>query len=124
VCWYAVEAEILMGWITQVNNTSIHVFMYVYYGLRQLGYIPWWRKLLTTGQIIQFMSDCLTSVPFPVLKYALGVNCRGHIGAWAMANAGGISFYILFTQFYKRQYTSAQQTQKTQHKTQVQKKKE
>ncbi len=43
-------------WFGCLINTAIHVFMYFYFaGAALNGYRPWWRQLLTTMQIGQFL---------------------------------------------------------------------
>lgn len=51
--WNAINGGLIMAWITAFNNSLIHVFMYWYYFKQTLGIDVWWKKYLTTGQIIQ-----------------------------------------------------------------------
>jgi len=105
MCWFAINQGIIMGWITCFNNAFVHVIMYYYYAEQARGVGPiWWRKYLTTIQIIQFMLDCTTSVFFGYFWLA-GIPCHGTLAAWTAANLVGISFFFLFLDFYRKQYS-------------------
>jgi len=91
------------GWITAVLNALIHVFMYYYYAMNCLGYTIWWRKYLTTCQILQFVVDCATSYPW-LFFYLNGYACRGDPKAWVLANIGGCLLIALFMNFYRANY--------------------
>lgn len=41
-------------WVFVVFNSFIHTIMYFYYSLATLGYQPFWKRYLTTLQIVQF----------------------------------------------------------------------
>ena len=107
ISWMAVHSEIYMGWITAYNNATIHVFMYYYFGVYALGQRPYWKKYLTSLQIIQFILDISTSIPF-IIIYFLGYPCRGELYAWVIANLAGFSLLVLFMQFFQRTYTTPQ----------------
>lgn len=105
-------AAIVMGWITCFNNAFVHVIMYYYYAEQARGAGPfWWRKYLTTLQIIQFVVDCGSSVFFGYF-YLVGVECQGTITAWLCANFVGITFFFLFLDFYRKQYTGKAKARK------------
>lgn len=89
-------------------NSFIHVIMYVYYGLSTLGpkvqpYL-WWKKQLTTLQMIQFILVMInatygftfTDCKFPILFLYL----QGSVAA---------IFLILFSAFYRNAYTRKKQ---------------
>ena len=40
-------------------NTSVHVVMYYYFFLIVLGKRPWWKRYVTTFQIVQFGSSAM-----------------------------------------------------------------
>eukprot|EP01104_Vermistella_antarctica_P018735 TRINITY_DN7058_c0_g1_i1.p1 TRINITY_DN7058_c0_g1~~TRINITY_DN7058_c0_g1_i1.p1 ORF type:complete len:296 (+),score=45.58 TRINITY_DN7058_c0_g1_i1:58-945(+) len=103
VCWYAVKAEIIMGWITAFQNAFVHVFMYYYFAMSAIGVRIWWRKYLTSLQILQFILDFLTSLPF-LFFWKFGPACRGLMSCWIVANSVGMSFFFLFVNFYQKQY--------------------
>lgn len=93
-------------------NSVVHVIMYTYYGLSAMGpkyqkYL-WWKKHLTTIQLIQFvissahisqyffMKDCLYQ--FPIFIYIIFWN--------------GMVFKILFLNFYYHAYTKGKRLPK------------
>ena len=45
-------------------NALVHVFMYFYFALTVYMPPPWWKKFITTGQIIQFQSSFVLALPF------------------------------------------------------------
>jgi hypothetical protein len=49
-------------------------------------------------QIIQFVLDGLTSLPFAVIQY-YGHECRGTMRAWWVGNITGIALFCLFWHF-------------------------
>lgn len=94
-------------------NSFIHVLMYVYYGLSTLGpkiqpYL-WWKKQLTTLQMVQFIlvminaayAYTLTDCKFPIIFLYL----QGSVAA---------IFLILFSMFYKSAYSRKKQMMKEQ----------
>ncbi|KAF7246036.1 hypothetical protein EG68_10321 [Paragonimus skrjabini miyazakii] len=84
-------------------NCFIHLLMYTYYGLAAAGpkfrrYI-WWKKYLTTAQIIQFVVTILHSV------YTLSLrdcNYPKLFNYWILSYA--LIFLVLFANFYSRAY--------------------
>jgi hypothetical protein len=87
-----------MGWITVWNNTAVHVIMYWYFARSALGHYIWWRSHITTFQILQFVSDFLTSLPYIPIWYN-GVPCHGKLSVWCAANFVGFSLFGLFVHF-------------------------
>ena len=86
-------------------NTFIHVIMYLYYFLAALGprfeKFIWWKKYLTSMQIIQFVVLLLHS-----LQHLLGSNPCNHpkmSSIWTILN--GLIFLILFLNYYTRSYS-------------------
>jgi len=102
-CWPQIRAEMYFGWITGINNALIHVFMYYYYAKQCLKQTVWWKKYLTTAQILQFVVDCATSVPW-LLIYLSGYQCRGDVRAWIFANVTGIALIVLFSDYFVKTY--------------------
>ena len=104
ISWMAVHSQIYMGWITSFNNTGVHIIMYYYFAIYALGHRPWWKRYLTSLQILQFIIDISTSLPF-IIIYSLGWSCRGELYAWIIANAAGFALLFLFLNFYQSTYT-------------------
>jgi len=95
--------EMYFGWITACINAFVHIFMYYYFAMQCLDRRIWWKEWLTTLQIIQFFVDSASSLPF-LYFYFTGAPCRGHLGAWLIANLGALSLIFLFVDFYKKTY--------------------
>lgn len=104
IIWHASKLEpspmiVFAGYI----NLPIHVIMYTYYGLStfpQLRRFLWWKKYLTSIQIIQFGIDLVHS--FQVFYYP---SCNYHFLTYVQT-AFSLSFIYLFGQFYLRSYTN------------------
>lgn len=105
ISWMAVYSRIYMGWLTAFNNTGVHIVMYFYFAIYALGYRPWWKKYLTSLQILQFVIDMSTSIPFIVI-YFMGIPCRGELYAWIIANLTGFALLLLFMNFYRHTYNA------------------
>jgi len=103
VVWLAIRDQIVMGFITCLTNSIVHVFMYYYYALKTRGISIWWRRYLTQMQIFQFVIDVSTSL-FYAYFYWTDVSCRGSIRSWLFANFVGSSLFFLFLRFYFQQY--------------------
>ncbi|KAK9522879.1 hypothetical protein VZT92_019318 [Zoarces viviparus] len=101
-----------MGTFHALLNCIVHVIMYTYYGLTALGpkyqkYL-WWKKHLTTIQLIQFavvtshisqyffLKDC--SYQFPIFVYIIG--------------SYGLIFLFLFLNFWYHAYTKGKRLPK------------
>merc|ERR1712130_1050270 len=112
ISWMAVHAGIYMGWITSFNNTAVHIIMYYYFAIYALGQRPWWKKYLTSLQILQFVIDMSSSIPFIVI-YMMGIPCRGELYAWILANLTGVALLLLFMNFYRQTYNRPPPTKKT-----------
>ncbi|CAL8249283.1 unnamed protein product [Merluccius merluccius] len=101
-----------MGTFHAMLNSVVHVIMYTYYGLTALGpsyqKFLWWKKYLTTVQLIQFMmvtthisqyffiADC--HYQFPVFIYIIGLY--------------GLIFLLLFLNFWYHAYTKGKRLPK------------
>jgi fatty acid elongase 3 len=57
-------------------NTLVHVPMYSYYVIATKTRKPWWGRYLTSMQIVQFVIDVTTSLPWLYFYYA-GIACQG-----------------------------------------------
>ncbi|MEQ2164977.1 hypothetical protein GOODEAATRI_012270 [Goodea atripinnis] len=101
-----------MGTFHALLNCVVHVIMYTYYGLTAMGpnyqkYL-WWKKYLTTIQLIQFVmvtthisqyffiKDC--PYQFPIFIYIIGLY--------------GLIFLFLFLNFWYHAYTKGKRLPK------------
>ena len=85
------------------SNSFIHVLMYSHYFLSSLGVNAWWKKYLTQLQLIQFVI-CFIQ---PIYAYTQGASCNGY---GDFLKVGMVLYQItmicLFTDFYRRSYSS------------------
>ncbi|XP_062409759.1 elongation of very long chain fatty acids protein 7-like [Sardina pilchardus] len=113
--WFGVKfAAGGLGTFHALLNSTVHVIMYSYYAVAALGpayqkYL-WWKKYMTTIQLIQFvmvtahigqfvlMKEC--SYQFPVFVYVIGLY--------------GLIFLVLFLNFYYHAYTRGKRLPKVQ----------
>lgn len=54
-CWYAELCKFTAGYWFTLINAGVHMCMYFYYFLTELGYKPTWAKFLTISQILQMV---------------------------------------------------------------------
>lgn len=90
-------------------NTLVHVFMYYYYAVANMGYSPWWKRHLTSFQIVQFALNFVCSaILYYNLFTAAGVDypCTGTISL-TFSNLINITFLGLFMSFASRTYGSS-----------------
>nr|WRW12622.1 elongation of very long chain fatty acids protein 1/7 [Namalycastis rhodochorde] len=83
-------------------NSFIHFVMYIYYGMAALGpqyqkYL-WWKKYMTTMQIVQFMLVCIHSGQLLFIECNYPTLFVYWIGAYA------VIFLALFAEFYVQAY--------------------
>ena len=64
----------------------------------------WYKKYITSAQIVQFMTGTIVSTIFVVLK-ASGRGCTSHYGPAIFSNCVNLTFLYMFYQFYKKSYS-------------------
>ena len=109
--WSWLQFKVAFATQGMLANTFIHVFMYYYYYASSLGHDVWFKKYITTGQIIQFTLSFILAVPyvyFHTQKGCLGWN------AFVFSMVINGSFLGLFIQFYLRTYKKTARKLKTQ----------
>lgn len=57
LCWSQLYWHSTTMWVPIGLNLCVHVAMYYYYAVTTLGYKVWWKRHLTTMQIVQFVID-------------------------------------------------------------------
>eukprot|EP00959_Pyramimonas_sp_CCMP1952_P458730 9477115-Pyramimonas_sp.AAC.1 len=88
--------------IALLTNTFIHVIMYSYYFLVSCGYKPPWKKLITKGQIVQFVFSFICLGPFAF--YHREAGCSG-AGALLFNASFNLALIVLFGNFFKKSYS-------------------
>ncbi|XP_010274332.1 PREDICTED: elongation of fatty acids protein 3-like [Nelumbo nucifera] len=94
--------------IAMVTNCSVHVLMYTYYMLCALGRRPWWKRLVTDIQIVQFILSFLVSAVM-LWYHFMGDGCTG-FPIWCISAVISASFLALFLDFRTKNYSSGRST--------------
>jgi fatty acid elongase 3 len=99
--WVWLNEKLSFGVFGLLLNTGIHVFMYYYYFASGLGMNVWYKKYITTGQILQFVSL------FALASYYLVLSKTNQCQEWGAFNLSIVvnaSFLLLFVSFYRKTY--------------------
>jgi len=113
-------------WVPITLNLTVHVLMYYYFCRAALGTQIWWKKYLTTFQIVQFFVDlivvyyCLVS--FAVTNYFPQWNmglapCHATLGAIVIGSYILTSYFFLFIHFYIKTYNKKPENRKAESVT-------
>lgn len=89
-------------------NTFVHIVMYTYYLLAALGpqyqkYL-WWKKHLTTLQMVQFITVMVHSFQL------LFIDCNYPRAFMWLIGMHSVMFFFLFSEFYKQTYQKKRKT--------------
>ncbi|XP_031164947.1 elongation of very long chain fatty acids protein 7a [Sander lucioperca] len=101
-----------MGTFHALLNCIVHVIMYSYYGLTALGpnyqkYL-WWKKYLTTIQLIQFVM-----VTSHISQYFFTKHCAYQFPIFVyIIGSYGLIFLFLFLNFWYHAYTKGKRLPK------------
>ncbi|TFY80721.1 hypothetical protein EWM64_g3290 [Hericium alpestre] len=112
LCYTQLNGRTSISWVVITLNLAVHVLMYYYYYATAGGAKIWWKKYLTTMQIVQFIID-LFVVYFGTYSYfaasywpnlpSVG-SCAGTESA-ALFGCGLLTSYLfLFINFYVQTY--------------------
>ena len=74
MAWFWLQYVQSLQFIGLLFNTSVHVVMYYYYFRRVLGWPVWWKRYVTTFQIVQFGTSAVCYVVTLALL-ASGAEC-------------------------------------------------
>lgn len=77
MCYFWLESAQSLQFGGLIFNTFVHVIMYFYFGLREIGYSPAWRGLVTSTQIVQFVWSAFAFTYTMFLVHARGRSCAG-----------------------------------------------
>jgi len=113
LCYSQLDGRTSISWVVISLNLMVHVVMYYYYYATASGAKIWWKKYLTTMQIVQFIID-LVVVYFGtyshfVANYYSDIlpvmgNCAGKESAAVFGCALLSSYLGLFIDFYFQTY--------------------
>jgi fatty acid elongase 3 len=128
VVYLLVIGQVSLTWLLVFLNSTVHTFMYYYYTVSLLGSTVWWKKYLTSGQIVQFFillgAACVQLFVFklpPFLipnpaspmnyhlfsywRYVVGSPlCSGDMLYFGLGFGFTASLVVLFMQFYQSTY--------------------
>ncbi|KAH8120324.1 GNS1/SUR4 membrane protein [Phellopilus nigrolimitatus] len=113
LCFTQLNGKTSVSWVPITLNLTVHVFMYYYYYATAGGARIWWKKYLTTMQIVQFVIDLIV-VYFGTYSYfvesyfpgkfpAYG-TCAGTENAAIFGCVLLTSYLGLFINFYIQTY--------------------
>jgi len=105
VSWIWISANYTIAWWGVMTNSLVHVFMYYYYFVATMGVNPWWKRYITSGQIVQFVVGLLCACGQFYEYYRTNGNCGGDIRLAWVSQSVAISFLLLFINFYVQTYT-------------------
>ncbi|TPX31393.1 very-long-chain 3-oxoacyl-CoA synthase [Synchytrium microbalum] len=112
--WTWLEYKIIYSALGMLANTLVHVFMYYYYSVSSMGREVWFKKYLTSGQIIQFIMSFVLSIPYVYYHWTLGQNTSWKPFLFSMSVNG--SFLFLFIRFYQKSYSGSKKSSKSNKK--------
>lgn len=105
VCYLWLSTSQTLFPVALVTNASVHVLMYAYYLLSALGHRPWWKRLVTDCQIIQFVFSFAIS-GLMLYYHFTGSGCSGMRG-WCFNAVFNASLLALFLDFHSKNYAIA-----------------
>jgi len=104
LCWVGLYTGMAPQWSVIALNGAIHVFMYYYFLASTMGFDVWWKKYLTSAQIVQFCLDLVAIATWWYYYLGLKKQCNGTVPALLFANFVLASFLLLFVNFYRKTY--------------------
>jgi len=93
-----------------IVNSLIHTFMYTHYLLAVLKYTAWWKKYLTTAQLVQFATGTAYVIVYMYNDVSRATAVEGGCGSSERrytalaASTVNITFIMLFALFFRATY--------------------
>jgi len=110
VCWVGITSTTTFTWMGGFTNSFVHSFMYYYYAVRANGGTVWWKKYMTTLQLVQFMFNISVLIYWFYLYFSYQYNnqptCSGSLPGVLFVTAINVSYFFLFRKFYQDTYTN------------------
>lgn len=109
--WWWLSSGASIQFIGLLFNTFVHVVMYYYFYLKSTGVNPWWKKwgnsysltcnymktklisVVTTLQIVQFMTSGVCFLVTLFLHYGLNSRCKGMEAVFASLLFNAVLLY-------------------------------
>ena len=85
-------------------NSGIHTAMYYYYLCAALGIKVWWKKYLTTAQIVQFVTGIIYVCINMKRRLLDGEPCTSNHWTGVFSTAVNCSFIVMFSVFFSKKY--------------------
>jgi len=120
LCYTQLVGNTSVQWFVITFNLFVHVVMYYYYARAAMGANIWWKKYLTTLQIVQFVCDLFFCYYCTWVHYG-GVyfpHIAGYNDCWGTPFAAAIgcgiltSYLGLFVQFFVNTYSARRNQQR------------
>lgn len=102
-------------WVPIILNLWVHIIMYYYYAMTALRIRIWWKKYLTSFQIIQFVIDVVVIgyAYFTFIKSGYDKNtCYGTSRGAIVGLSILFSYLLLFVRFYFVTYAAPKKKKK------------
>ncbi|PVU92704.1 hypothetical protein BB559_003628 [Furculomyces boomerangus] len=130
LCFTQLQGMTSVSWVPVTINLFVHVIMYYYYYLTALGIRVWWKKLVTTMQIVQFIIDLgfvyFCTYIYYAHKYRLAFSFKESCNGTEFAAIFGClllsSYLLLFVQFFIDTYNQKRKDRKAKAKARSAKK--
>lgn len=111
--WIGMSTGTALQWLGIVTNGGVHIFMYFYYMISAMGFNPWWKRYVTSIQIVQFVIDLIIPQLYVWYFYVDGIQCSGDMKAFYFGELVIVSFLLLFVNFYKTSYDKSKSSKKS-----------
>lgn len=108
---YQVPAD---QWIGPLTNTFVHIFMYAYFALTEVGLSRKWGKYITMVQLAQFYL-CVAAFVIVGTGFLLG-HCNGHGQTFIWLMLQYVMFLFLFMRLDKQRKAALAKKQKEKSK--------